>query len=233
MTQHEDAVRRLLADARHDAPVPDEVVARLDTTLAGLVAERDASAPEPSPAPVIDLAARRRRRMTQFVAAAAVVVVAGVGVNQLQPFGTSSPSSDTAGASLDSTQPQADEKADEKNFDSGRDNLDAAPRGGKSAPESSAELDTQSAARAAPDLSSDMDDAQILGAVGRLPMDRATLSWRQTRGCEATRAARQGTWITVWWDGERAVARWRPGDDPDRVEVRLCDGSLARVVPLD
>ena len=37
----QEAVRRLLADARHDGPPPPDVVARLDETLASLVAERD------------------------------------------------------------------------------------------------------------------------------------------------------------------------------------------------
>ena len=40
LTPEQDAVRRLLADARHDGPTPPEVVARLDDTLASLVAER-------------------------------------------------------------------------------------------------------------------------------------------------------------------------------------------------
>ena len=36
LTPEQDAVRRLLADARHDGPTPPEVVARLDEVLAGL-----------------------------------------------------------------------------------------------------------------------------------------------------------------------------------------------------
>ena len=37
--EQEDRMRRLLADARHDEPVPDDVVARLDRVLADLRAE--------------------------------------------------------------------------------------------------------------------------------------------------------------------------------------------------
>lgn len=69
-------VRRLLADARHTEPMPDEVVARLDGVLADLAAE---------PArvrPVTDLATRRRR-VTQLLVAAAAVVVVGVGLQQV------------------------------------------------------------------------------------------------------------------------------------------------------
>ena len=69
-------VRRLLADARHDEPMPDHVVARFDRVLADLGAE---------PArvrPVTDLATRRRR-VTRLLVAAAAVVVVGVGVQQV------------------------------------------------------------------------------------------------------------------------------------------------------
>jgi len=69
-------VRRLLADARHTEPVPEDVVARLDRVLADL-------ATEPSRVrPVTDLATRRRR-VTRLLVAAAAVVVVGVGVQQL------------------------------------------------------------------------------------------------------------------------------------------------------
>ena len=70
----QDAVRRLLADARHDGPPPPDVVARLDETLASLVAERSAELTaedtagaatghdDRSPGRVVDLGSRRRRR---------------------------------------------------------------------------------------------------------------------------------------------------------------------------
>jgi len=69
-------VRRLLADARHTDPVPEEVVARLDRVLADLAAE-------PSRVrPVTDLATRRRR-VTRLLVAAAAVAVVGIGVQQV------------------------------------------------------------------------------------------------------------------------------------------------------
>ena len=40
--EQESEVRRLLAEARHDEPVPADVAARLETTLADLVAARTA-----------------------------------------------------------------------------------------------------------------------------------------------------------------------------------------------
>lgn len=87
-TPEQEAVRRLLAEARHDGPTPPEVVARLDDTLASLVAERG-TAPlrsgDPVPAPVTDLGARRRRLAGVGLLAAAAVVVAGVALGQALP----------------------------------------------------------------------------------------------------------------------------------------------------
>ncbi|MCW2736347.1 hypothetical protein, partial [Nocardioides sp.] len=77
LTPEQDAVRGLLADARHDGPVPPEVVARLDETLASLVSERgEAPLTGNAPAPVVDLGARRRRAAGIGLLAAAAVVVA-------------------------------------------------------------------------------------------------------------------------------------------------------------
>lgn len=76
----QDAVRRLLAEARHDEPMPDDVRARLDHVLAGLTAERHEVR---STEPVVDLAARRRRRRRTSLLAAAAIVVAGVGIGQM------------------------------------------------------------------------------------------------------------------------------------------------------
>lgn len=132
------AVRRLLAEARHDEPAPPAVVARLDATLAGLRAERAAppapSAPTPPGLPPrpsgdvpVDLAAhRRRRRGTLLLAAAAAVVavgVGGVGVPQLGGSGDSSVSSDAdsspesqgdSGAGQAPQQPAPDANAEEE-----------------------------------------------------------------------------------------------------------------------
>lgn len=68
----EAAVRRLLAEARGDQPMPSEVAARLDTLLGELVEQRAAQAE------VSSLAARRHRnRVPLFVAAAAAAIVIG------------------------------------------------------------------------------------------------------------------------------------------------------------
>jgi hypothetical protein len=106
----EQAVRRLLADARHTGPVPDDVAARLDAVLADLAAEpargtapeaqpergRVAGAPAPVHPVVASLAAQRRRRAAGMLVAAAAIVVGGVVVAQHLP--TTSNSQSTASA---------------------------------------------------------------------------------------------------------------------------------------
>lgn len=69
-----DDIRNLLADARLDAPIPADVAARLDATLADLVSRETTAVV----ARVIPL--RRRLAPRLLIAAAAVVVVGGIGV---------------------------------------------------------------------------------------------------------------------------------------------------------
>jgi len=83
LTPEQQEVRRLLADVRHDEPMPDPVVARLERVLEVL-------AEEPvRVAPVTELATRRRRAASLLLAAAAVVAI-GVGVSQVVDTGTGS-----------------------------------------------------------------------------------------------------------------------------------------------
>jgi len=95
LTPEEEQVRRLLADARHSEPMPEDVAARLDEVLAGL---REHPAPVVRTAPSgADLdAARRRRRVRSWVLAAAAVVVLGVGFNQVDWTGLSAGDGDSA-----------------------------------------------------------------------------------------------------------------------------------------
>ena len=100
----QERVRRLLADARHDGPVPPEVVARLDQTLASLVSERGGAPLEQAgpgadrrAAPVVDLGARRRRTAGIGLLAAAAVVVAGVALGQALPRTSGSDDASSSG----------------------------------------------------------------------------------------------------------------------------------------
>lgn len=74
----DEEIGALLADLRVSGPVPDDVAARLDDVLAGLVAQREQESgvgAEP-----VELASRRPRRTWWAAAAAAAVVVVAGGV---------------------------------------------------------------------------------------------------------------------------------------------------------
>lgn len=85
LTPEEEQVRRLLADARHTEPIPDEVATRLDRVLTDLAGERrDAERTARSVAVAADLAAARRRRTARnLLVAAAAIVALGFGLNSV------------------------------------------------------------------------------------------------------------------------------------------------------
>jgi hypothetical protein len=91
-----EAVRRLLAQARHTEPMPAEVADRMDSVLAGLAhGADDPTTPVEQVATVVPLAGHRRRRAAGLLGAAAAIVVGGVTVAQHLPSSGSgaSPSS--------------------------------------------------------------------------------------------------------------------------------------------
>jgi hypothetical protein len=102
-------VRDLLADARVTGPMPADVAARLDETVASLQAERRLAARrrEPEPQVVVPM---RRRIGPALAAAAVVVVIGGVAVGQIVGGGSQgsndSATSADAGGSL-ALQPEA------------------------------------------------------------------------------------------------------------------------------
>ena len=113
----QERVRRLLAEARHDAPVPDDVAARLDATLAGLVADR-----RRDNVVHLDAARRRRRRWTTGLVAAAAVVALGVSLPNLTD-GVSMDGDSEAGSAADAPTSQDEslsrELVEEPGADSG------------------------------------------------------------------------------------------------------------------
>ena len=127
MTDHEhnderdEQVRRLLADARHTEPVPDEVVARLDRVLAGLAAE-------PAREATVVRLADRRRRATRMLVAAAAVVVLGVGINQVLGGVGGSMDEATSGADSGATSDEEPATAPELSDDAGAGPDDRATR---------------------------------------------------------------------------------------------------------
>lgn len=80
----EERVRELLASTPAEEPIPGDVAARLDDTLARLVAGRDPSGTAPVGAkPADELEERRRRRWPRLLVAAASVALLGYGVGAL------------------------------------------------------------------------------------------------------------------------------------------------------
>jgi hypothetical protein len=86
LTPEQEEVRRLLADARHSAPMPDDVADRLDRVLTELAADSPdelEATPAPAGAVVVSLASRRRRRAATALVAAAAAVAVGIGLGQV------------------------------------------------------------------------------------------------------------------------------------------------------
>ena len=87
--EQEAAVRRLLAEARHQEPVPADIAARLDEALDGLVAAEGADDLEVFESHTsgsvtgLDGVRRRRRNAGRLLLAAAAVVIGGVAVGQV------------------------------------------------------------------------------------------------------------------------------------------------------
>jgi hypothetical protein len=107
--EDEERVRRALAASAASGPVPDDVAARLDEVLAGLVAERGPSAPGTGGAGSPDvkkLGERRRRRPPQLLVAAALLAVVAVGVGTVvrSVGGSGSADSSSAGGQKASSQ---------------------------------------------------------------------------------------------------------------------------------
>ncbi|ANH37701.1 hypothetical protein I601_1259 [Nocardioides dokdonensis FR1436] len=97
--EEEARLRRLLADARHEAPVPADVGARLDEVLGRLEAGEDVPSGI-SGTGVLEFAAARRRRVASMLVAAAAVVVVGIGLGQVVDL-------DGAGSGGDASSPEA------------------------------------------------------------------------------------------------------------------------------
>jgi hypothetical protein len=87
-TPDEERVRRLLADARHDEPVPEDVAARLDGVLADLARQRGTDGTDVVTARRLGGGHRTRRRWLTGLTAAAALVVVGVVGRELWPAAT-------------------------------------------------------------------------------------------------------------------------------------------------
>jgi hypothetical protein len=238
--EQEAAVRRLLAQARHDAPVPADVAARLDEVLGGLVADEGVDDLEvfesEGAGSVVELAGvrRRRRNAGRLLLAAAAVIVGGVAVGQ---------SLDTAG--LDVSGGDADEGS----------SVADAPRDGDSAgraEEEAAGGDDAVAPESAPDpvasgetylldqldapleLTSENFAADVQRELGRTADERRRAANASLDGVAAFTAANrefvcaagaygQGATLPAYYDAEEAVlVLRRPRAGIQRVDLLTC-----------
>ena len=218
----QEAVRRLLADARHDGPPPPEVVARLDDTLASLVAERAGA--DTSPGRVVDIGSRRRRVAGIGLLAAASVVVAGVAIGQVLPRGGGDASDSSAGSSSDSSLAEAPTSEDDD--------------GGDSTGESSENLADSEARQSdetflEPGLAGGLtlfsgDDEDIIGQLLEVRPDvtdgqQRLKSLAALRGCDAVDPGPSASVVSAQVDGELGLVVFRnPVGEEQGVELYVC-----------
>ena len=224
LTPEQEAVRRLLADARHDAPTPPEVVARLDETLAALVAGRDTGrdtgardTSDDARAPVVDLAARRRRFASIGLLAASAVVVAGVALGQVLPGG-----SDDGATSADSAGGSSAVESPESQLDSGGTDSEDGPGGSELSVPAPQELRSTAPGADSPSLSTSSDDLdqQLLGLRGTTA--KVPLAPDAATACE-TGATGPGRRVLAEVDGQPGlVLLRRPDGAAQQAEVYVC-----------
>jgi len=231
----QEAVRRMLADARHDGATPPEVVARLDETLASLraeiVAEQRDTATDPTPvSPVVDLGARRRRLAGVGLLAAAAVVVAGVAIGQALP--RMQGSSDAGSSAGESATSQRDSAAEDSESGGGADSQELAPQTRKSG--------TPAPLAAYPTLTSDDADLdeELLDLRSSASYDAAqapdpSASAESLDGCD-TRGTGRGRRLLAEVDGQAGVIVFRRADGAaQQVDLYVCgDPQAVRTLTL-
>lgn len=221
----DEAVRQLLAASAGPEPVPPDVAARLDATLARLVEQRDESEPGVE---TLDLGAPRGRRWPKLLLAAAAVVVAGYGIGTVLQNGSLSGggSADNAGTgSAAQSAPQTERGP-------------AAAHQPKPNPTHQLLRATGPVRLLSTELRGEVRrllDRIGVGDHGRLPKD--ALSGGAVKAFEPARCVPEdippgSRWLPATYDGERAVlvlgpARRAAGDHSVvATEVRSCSGRL-------
>lgn len=193
-----ERVRRLLAEARHTDPVPDDVAARLDRTLASLARERG----EHQERAVTTLASRRRRNVVSLLVAAVAVVAVGIGLGQVVSE-TGGDGSNAGGAS------SADQES--------------APFPAESPADGGTPPKTDSSARTLPRLAQETFDGDVLALrERRTAVDGDPGSLGGGDGCERP-AWGEGRRVPVRYDGAPAVLVFRePLDAVQPVDLFRC-----------
>lgn len=225
-------VRRLLADARHDSPLPTAVALRLDEVLAGLVAE---AAVEAEPAVPIDLDARRRRKhWTTGLVAAAAVVVAGVSVPALLDAsgGDGAESASTTAADNGS----ADSAAESDDATSSRAGQDKAGAGGSRAQEAPREFTASGAPAPGPVLEVSPDEFRSDALTARVGPAYDALARPALCGPGPVAAAVEkaaGVVLVRYDDQKGYLVFLEPQDETQQVDLYLCPtGDLERTTRI-
>ena len=230
----QEAVRRLLADARHDGATPPEVVARLDATLASLAAEREpaptrSSSTSHTTAPVIDLGARRRRMAGIGLLAASAVVVAGVALGPGLPSlqGGSDAGSSSAGDTATSQRELDDDSGGGSDSGGAAESEATDPQTLRSDPPAPRE--------AYPTLSSDDAtlDEELLSLRASAVAPGASLSSEPQAYCDLSGTGR-GRQVLAVVDGEVGAVVFRRADGASQqVDLYVCgDPTAVRTLTL-
>jgi hypothetical protein len=239
--EQEAAVRRRLAEARHDAPVPADVAARLDTVLEGLVADEGVDDLEvfdsDVPASVTELAGvrRRRRNAGRLLLAAAAVIVGGVAVGQTLDGGALDGGGDADEGSAVAEAPR--DGADSADQESGGEDSAVAP----DATAGSGEAYLLGRLEAPLELSSDSFAADVKRELASASAARRSAAKAHFDGVTAYAMANpgfmcatgpygEGATLPAYYDAEEAVlVLRRPRAGIQRVDLLTC----GTAVPLD
>jgi len=168
-----EAVRRLLAGARHDEGIPDEVAARLEAVLADLSTER--ATPVRREAEVIPL----RRRWPKVLVAAAAVTAFGFGLAQLAGNGAN----DAGGGSTAESSSDRDALTSE-DLGSGQEIEPSAPVPG-AAPQDNSAVDGPTRLQTLSQASLNLIGIQGLRQLSPGPLDRDLEELTRTSAAEA------------------------------------------------
>lgn len=219
LSPEQERVRALLAQARVDTPVPDDVAARLDRVLAQL-AEGGPEEGSEAPTAVVDLASRRRRKAATLLVAAAAVVAVGFGIGTVVPDATEDSASDSGAVAPADTAAGVQDRPGE----------DFAA---ESAPEASASrLVADTPARVRPDhFANDVARLRVTPADGAEQTSPDELESTYTDGasafmCDAA-AWGPGRLVAVHYAGVPAVLAFRPATGDTQVVDLLECGTAA------
>jgi hypothetical protein len=241
--EQEDAVRRLLSQARHDGPLPGDVADRLDQVLEGLVAgaETDADVDDlevfesGGQAAVTELAGvrRRRRNAGRLLFAAAAVLIGGVAVGQ--NLGAGAGDSDDGADAANSTLGEAPRDSPNRS----QEEADSAAGGGVSGADPSEPVAPEvptllESVRAPLSLTSDNFAADVQLQLGRTADQRrqaanagfdgvlAYVAENRDFQC-ADGAYGEGATLPAYYDAEEAVlVLRRPRSGIQRVDLLTC-----------